>query len=42
MVGIAFFGLLKLAKQQVIASDEYSKETTRYDREKRLIDLINK
>jgi len=42
MVGLASFGIIALAKKQAIATNEYQKKSIRHDREKHIIDIVNK
>ena len=40
-LGIAAFGIFSITKRQAAAASEYNADKSRYDREKRLDDIIN-
>jgi len=40
MGGVAFFGIAKLTKKQLVAEEQYNTDLTRFNREQRIIDLI--
>jgi len=41
-LGLAAFGIVSIAKKQAVASEAYRSQATRYDREKRLSDFLDK
>jgi len=40
MVGVAAFGVSKLARKQLVAAGEYRSEKARYNREKRIVEMV--
>ena len=42
LAGLATFGILSLAKRQATATQTYHKKATRFDREKRVVEMIDK
>jgi len=40
-LGLAGYGIVSIAKKQIAAAEEYRTNATRYDREKRITDLLD-